>query len=205
MRRDVAGGQPAGIQRQHNLINAGQPALPLGHDHRLEAAVAIPRHFDRDLTGVGQHRLGAFPVAGVAPVPTGRIMLVIAQMLSYLLLQGGLDHRLGQCFQQSARTGQRDPLGAGLPDQLLGRGQLLSRGRIGRIIRWWWTHAQQCFGHSDPFSPSRSSACWATYTVRRTLPSRIRDCCPARSGEGRSPHPGSGSIHQRGRLAAHAG
>jgi hypothetical protein len=26
------------------------------------------------------------------------------------------------------------------------------------------------FGHSDPSPPSRSSACWATYTVRRTDP-----------------------------------
>jgi hypothetical protein len=135
MRADVAGGQPAGIQRQHDLIDAGQPPLPLGHDHRLEAAVAVPRHVDGDLTGVGQHRFGALPVTGVAPVPAGRIMLVIAQMLSHLLLQGGLQHRLGQCFQQPARTGQRDPLGAGLTDQLLGRGQLLSRGRISRILR----------------------------------------------------------------------
>jgi hypothetical protein len=75
MRRDVAGGQTAGMQRQHDLIDAGQPPLPLGHDHRLEAAVAIPRHLDGDLTRVGEHRLGAFPVAGVAPVPTDRIVL----------------------------------------------------------------------------------------------------------------------------------
>jgi hypothetical protein len=135
MRRDVAGGQTAGIQRQNDLIDAGQPALPLGHDHRLEAAVAVPRHLDGDLTRVGQDRFGAFPVAGVTPVPTGRIVLVIAKMLRHLLLQGGLQHRLGQCFQQPARTGQRDPLGARLPDQLLGRSQLLSRRRISRILR----------------------------------------------------------------------
>ena len=61
--------------RQHDLIDARQPALPLGHDRRLEAAVAVPWHLDRDLTGVGQHRLGAFPVARVAPVPTNRIVL----------------------------------------------------------------------------------------------------------------------------------
>jgi hypothetical protein len=34
----------------------------------------------------------------------------------------------------------------------------------------WWTHSHQCFGHRDPSSPSRSSACWATYTVSRTVP-----------------------------------
>jgi hypothetical protein len=55
-------------------------------------------------------------------------------MITHLLLQGGLQHRLGQCFQQPARTGQRDPLGAGLPDQFFGRGKLLSRGRISRIL-----------------------------------------------------------------------
>jgi hypothetical protein len=135
MRRDVTGGQPAGIQRQNDLIDAGQPALPLRHNHRLEAALAIPGHRDGDLTRVGQHRLGAFPVARVTAVPTNRIVLVIAQMLSQLLLQGGLDHRLGQRFQQPARTRQRHPLGAYLPDQLLGRRQLLSRGLISRILR----------------------------------------------------------------------
>jgi hypothetical protein len=109
--------------------------LPLGHDHRLEAAGAVPRHLDGDLTGVGQHRFGAPPVARVAPVPTGPIVPVIAQMLSHLLLQGGLQHRLGQCFQQPARTGQRHPLGAGLPHQLLGRRQLLSRRWSSRILR----------------------------------------------------------------------
>ena len=90
--------------------------MPLSHDHRLEAALPIPRHLNGDLTGVGQDRLGAFPVAGVAPVPTDRIVLVIAQMISHLLLQGGFEHRLGERFQQPARTGQRDPLGAGLTD-----------------------------------------------------------------------------------------
>jgi hypothetical protein len=43
----------------------------------------------------------------------------------FLLIQGGLDHCLGQCLQQSARPGQGDALGAGLPDQLSGCGQLL--------------------------------------------------------------------------------
>ena len=50
------------------------------------------------------------------------------------------------------------------------RGQLLSRRRICWILQRWWIHAHQCFGHSDPSPPSRSSACWAPYTVRRTLP-----------------------------------
>ncbi len=57
MCRDVAGGQTAGIQRQHDLIDAGQSPLPLGHDHRLEAAVAVPRYVDGDLTRVGEHLL----------------------------------------------------------------------------------------------------------------------------------------------------
>jgi hypothetical protein len=37
--------------------------------------VPVPRHLNGDLTRVGQHRLGALPVAGVAPVPTERIVL----------------------------------------------------------------------------------------------------------------------------------
>jgi hypothetical protein len=53
MRGDVTGGQTAGIQRQHDLIDAGQPTLPHRHDHRLEAAIPIPRHRNLDVTGVG--------------------------------------------------------------------------------------------------------------------------------------------------------
>jgi hypothetical protein len=150
VRGDVAGGQPPGIQRQHNLIDAGQPPLPLGHDHRLKGAVPVPRHLDINLTGIGQHRLGPFPVAGVAAVPADRVVFVIAQVLGHLLLQGGLDHRLVQRLQQPARPGQGNPVGAGPANQCPGRGQLLRRWRIGRIFRWW-IHSHQCFGHRDPF------------------------------------------------------
>jgi hypothetical protein len=60
--------------------------------------------------------LARFPVKGVAPVPTDRIVPVISRMLSHLLLQGGFQHRLDQRFQQPARTGQRHSLGAGPPN-----------------------------------------------------------------------------------------
>jgi hypothetical protein len=36
----------------------------------------------------------------------GRVMLLIAQMLSDLLIQRGLDHGLGQLLQQPVRAGQ---------------------------------------------------------------------------------------------------
>jgi hypothetical protein len=52
-------------------------------------------------------------------------------MLGHLLIQGNLDHRPIQGFQQPARPGQCDTFGARQPDQLPGRGQLFRR----RLIR----------------------------------------------------------------------
>ena len=119
MRGDLPGRQPARGQRQHDLVDPVQPSLPLPHDPRLERAVPVPGHLDLDRADLGQHRLRPGAVAGVAAVAAGRVVLVIAQVLGDLRLQGGLQHRLGQPGQQAARADQLDPFGAGLLHQLL--------------------------------------------------------------------------------------
>ena len=70
MRRDLPGRQPFRIQRQHDLVDLSQPALPLLHDLRLERPFPIPRHLDLHLAGrVRDHRLRPGAVAHVRRLP----------------------------------------------------------------------------------------------------------------------------------------
>ena len=50
--------------------------------------------------------LVAGAVAGVAAVPALDGVLVVAEVLGHLLLEGGLDHRLGERLEQPVRAGQ---------------------------------------------------------------------------------------------------
>jgi hypothetical protein len=54
---DLTRVQPARGQRQHQLVDTVQPALPLTHDLRLERTVPIPGHLDLDRADLRQHRL----------------------------------------------------------------------------------------------------------------------------------------------------
>ena len=113
MRGHLAGGQAAGGQRQHDLVDPVQAALALAHDLRLEAGVAVARDFDLDRADLGEHGLGAGAVAGVPAVAPGRVVAVIAQVLAQLGLQGGLEHRLGQPGEQPVRADELHPVGLG--------------------------------------------------------------------------------------------
>jgi hypothetical protein len=154
VRADLPGGQALGIQRQHDLIDPGQPPLPLLDDLRLERAMPVARHLDRYLpAGLGQHRLGPGPVPHVPRLVTGRAVLVMTEMPGHLLIQRRLQHRLGQLLQQPVRASQRHALLPGPGHQLLG--QLLLRGRL-RLVLLPRCHIIQCRGHHGTF-PARSS------------------------------------------------
>src|SRR5262249_27848943 len=97
--------------------------LALLDDLRLEACLPIPRHLDLDRTDIGQHGLGPHPLPAVAPAGARRVVLLIAEVVGDLALQGGLQHPFGQLLEQPALAGQLEPARAGplyqLPDQLL--------------------------------------------------------------------------------------
>lgn len=95
MCRDLPGGQALGAYKLMTRVSKSViPTLPLGHDHRLETAVPIPRNGNLHLAAiVGDHSRGPVPVARIGSVPARRIVLVVAQVVDQLLLQGGLDHR----------------------------------------------------------------------------------------------------------------
>jgi len=81
---DLAHRQPAGIQADDPIIEAVQPGLPFGDDLRLEAAVAVARHGDLDRAVLADHRLARIAVAAVAAAATGRVALLIAEVLAQL-------------------------------------------------------------------------------------------------------------------------
>ena len=62
MTLDLPHRHAAGIQGDDLVVEAIQASLALGHDLRLEAAVAIARHIDLDGSVLGQHRLAEVPL-----------------------------------------------------------------------------------------------------------------------------------------------
>jgi len=117
VRGDLRGRQPAGGQRQHDLIDPVQAPLALRHDHRLERPVPIPRNLDLHRPDLGQHRLRASAVAHVRSKRP--LAVLVPQVFRELGLKSGFEHRLGQPRQQPARTDQPDALLSGLLQQLL--------------------------------------------------------------------------------------
>lgn len=109
--------RPLRGQGEHHFVHAGQAALPLLDDLRLEAAGGVPGHPDLDRADVGQHGLRTSAIAAVAVVLPGRIVLLVADMVGDLALQRGLQHWLGQLLQQHTLAGQLQALTAGPVDQ----------------------------------------------------------------------------------------
>src|SRR5579859_4301326 len=161
---DLAGRQAFRGQRDHQLIDARQPALALLDDLRLERPLAISGDVDLDLADLGQHRLRTRAVARVALVAARRRMLRIAEVVLHLHLQRRLQNRLRQIGQQTARTDQLNALAARPLNQLLS--DLLVRRRLhsrGHLLRHYELPSA---GHPAGKSGPRS------YTVNRTVPRR---------------------------------
>jgi hypothetical protein len=123
VRGNLTVSQPLRRQRDHQIINSGQPPLTLRHDHRLEAGLPIPRHVNLHRPGLPHQRFQPRPIPRVSPITAGRVVFAVPEMIVHLALQGGLDDYLGQPGQQATLPGQLQPLGPGprsqLPYQLL--------------------------------------------------------------------------------------
>ena len=105
---DLAGGRALGVQGQHDLVHAVQPALPLPDHDGLERAVAVARHLDPGRADrIAGHGLGGGAVARVpAPAALRPLAHGAAQMPGHLLVQGRLQHGLGELPEQAVRPGQ---------------------------------------------------------------------------------------------------
>ena len=111
---DLPGGQALGGQRDDHVVDPGQAAAAAcATICGSKRAVAVAGHVDLDRADLGQHRLGAGAVAGVAAVLPGRVVLVIAEVVGDLALQRGLQHPLRQLLQQPALAGQLQPTRTG--------------------------------------------------------------------------------------------
>src|SRR6476660_2026123 len=83
----------------------------------------LARHLDGYRTCLRQDGFAALAVAGIAAVPAGRIMLVVARVIVELAVERRFDHHLRQLRQQPTLTREPQPLSAGplsqLPHQLV--------------------------------------------------------------------------------------
>jgi hypothetical protein len=114
---DLAGGQPLGRQRDDQLVDTGQTPLTFGDDLRFEGGVTVTRDVDLDRSDLGQHGLGAVPVAGIAAITPGRVVAVVAQVIGDLSLQRGLDQALRELGEQPVLTGELQTARTGPPGQ----------------------------------------------------------------------------------------
>ncbi|MDQ1064589.1 hypothetical protein QFZ32_000028 [Streptomyces canus] len=119
VRLHLPGGQALRGQRDDHLVDAAQALLPLLDDLWFEGAVAVAGHDYLHRSDISQDGLGAFAVAGIAAVLASRVVLVIAEVIGDLALQGGLQQPLGQLLEQPALTGQLQTLGLGSAHQLV--------------------------------------------------------------------------------------
>jgi hypothetical protein len=113
VRLDLPGRQALRGQGDDQLIDPGEAFLPLRHDLRLEAGVAVAGHVHLDRTDVGEHSLGPVAIAGVTAVSARDVVAVIAQVVGELALERRLQQPLGQLLQQPALAGQLQPTRTG--------------------------------------------------------------------------------------------
>ena len=91
---DLAGAHAPGVHRDHLVVEAGEAALILGDQLRIEAGLAIARDLQVQLAGVGHHRLAAIAVAAVAGPSFAREMVI------HLGIQG--------CARRAPSSGRRE-------------------------------------------------------------------------------------------------
>ena len=110
MADDLAGAHAAGVHRDDLVVEPRKPALVLGDQLRIEAGLAVARHLQLDLAGVGDDRLLAITVTPVA-------RLLAGQMMIHLGVQNPFGQRLLQIVEQAIRVEGR--LGIGASQQLV--------------------------------------------------------------------------------------
>ena len=85
---------PARVQRNNLLIEAVKARLVLLDQLRFKVRVAVTRNINLDLPAFTTHRLWRDPIARVAGVVTGSVMLLIAEMMGQLTIKGTFDESL---------------------------------------------------------------------------------------------------------------
>lgn len=104
---NLAHAHAAGVHRNDAFVEAGETALVLGNQDRLEAAVTVAGDFDPNRAAIGDDRLAAGAVALVSL--TGRLGLArrVAQMQIHLGAHRALDDGLVERQHQVLHLGRR--------------------------------------------------------------------------------------------------
>jgi hypothetical protein len=156
VRGDLTVSEPLRRQRDHQIIDSGQPSLALRHDHRLEAGLPVPRHLNLNRPRLGHQRFRPRPIPRIPAITTRRVVFTVPEMIVHFPFQGGLDDHLGQPGQQATLPGQLQPLGprprSQLPYQLL----IHAISRLG--------------GHIHRHNSHRCLSSLRSYTVDLTVP-----------------------------------
>ena len=101
---DLAGAHAAGVHGDDLVVEAGEAALVLGDELRVEGRQPVARDLQLELAGAGQHRLRAVAVAAVGPA----VRLAALEVVVEFGVQRPLGERLLQPVQQ-APVGQGGP------------------------------------------------------------------------------------------------
>lgn len=80
MSLDLAHRHAARVERQDLVVETRPAGLVFGNEPRLEAAVPVPRHFNRQFAKLALQRLLALAVAGITGGIRHRFMLPVAEM-----------------------------------------------------------------------------------------------------------------------------
>jgi tetratricopeptide (TPR) repeat protein len=116
MADDLAGAHAAGVHRDDLVVEPRKAALVLGDQLRVEACLAVARHRQLDLAGIGDDRLLAITISPVARLFAGEVMVHLGvehpfrqgllQIVDQAIgIEGGL--RIGP-GQQLVKEGVRD-------------------------------------------------------------------------------------------------
>lgn len=111
---DVAYRHAAGVEPDHDLVDAFQAGPPLADQPRLQRAGPVPRHLEIHAAGLGVQPLGRRAVAGIRGARS--FVRLIPEVLGQLRGQAALEDRLGHLPKQTVSpTGRLDlrpgPLG----------------------------------------------------------------------------------------------
>ena len=90
------------------VVKAGEAALMLANELRLERALAVAGNVDAQGADVGQHGLGALAVAVIGSSPFGLGLAGrVAQVVTHLGAQGALKNRLLELLEDAFEFGWR--------------------------------------------------------------------------------------------------
>ena len=101
---DLAGAHAAGVHRDDPVVEAGEAALVLGDQLRVEGGQPVARDLQGQPAGAGQHRLAAVAIAAVGPA----IRLAAVEVVVQFGVQDPLGQGLLEPVQQAA-IGQGGP------------------------------------------------------------------------------------------------